>query len=422
MSRTQREPSSPGEGRPLGLSPFASAAPSIIVALVALAAAGVWVVAGPALPGGRVLAVHLLTLGALTTLIVTFSEHFTRTLTRAPGDRHVAWPIITTASIVLLLAGLATRFLPVLATGATATLLVVAAAGWRLRRLRRRAIGARFLWVVRSYEHAHGLFLVAGVLGTLLGLGLVSGPWYAAVRLAHLHANILGWGGLTLLATLVFFGPTMVRTRIQPGADAEAAPLLRATTVALLVAVALLLAVGLDGPWGVVARVSAAGALAVVATTATAVLLPVLRAGRGAGPTGPRPAVLGTCLWFVAVLWADVAVVTAGAWRLLDALGLAVLLGVLGQAVLATLTYLAPMLLGRGTTARETVRLRLERGATGRTVAVNLGVLLAVVGAAGVLPTLPLVGLGLGLAAAALLAGPMRLLTPARSSLVLIGR
>jgi hypothetical protein len=404
----------PGQGRPLGPSPFASAAPSIVVALVSLLAAGVWVLAGAALPGGRVLAVHLLTLGALTTLIITFSEHFTRTLTRAPGDRQVAWPIITTLSILALLVGLATRFLPVLAIGATATLLVVAAAGFRLRRLRRRAIGARFLWVVRSYEHAHGLFLVAGVLGTALGLGLLTGPWFAAVRLAHLHANILGWGGLTLLATLVFFGPTMVRTRIEPGADRLAAGLLPATAIALTVAVVLLVATGLEGTWGIVARVTAAGALAVVATTATAVLLPVIRAVRGTAPSGPRPAVLGTCLWFMIVLWADVALVTAGAWRLLDALGIAVLLGVLGQAVLATLTYLAPMLLGRSTTTRAGIREGLDRGATTRTLIANLGVLLAAVGATRALPDLPLLGFGLSLAAAALAAGLTRALLALR--------
>lgn len=86
------------------------------------------------------------------------------------------------------------------------------------------------------------------------------------------------------------------------------------------------------------------------------------------------------------------------------------LLGVLAQAVAATLIYLAPMLLGRSTTSREVIRLRLERGATRRTVVLNLGVLLVVVGTAGVLPTLPLVGLGLSLAAAAPVAGAMRLL------------
>ena len=403
-----------GHGRPLGPSPFASAAPSIVVALVSMLAAGVWVIAGAALPGGRVLAVHLLTLGALTTLIITFSEHFTRTLTRAPGDRHVAWPTVTTLSILLLLVGLATRFLPVLAFGATATLLVVAAALSRLRRLRRRAIGARFLWVVRSYEHAHGLFLLAGVLGTVLGLGLVTGPWFASVRLAHLHANILGWGGLTLLATLVFFGPTMVRTRIEPGADRLAARLLPVTASALVAAVGLLAATGLDGPWGFITRITAAGALSVVATTATAVLLPVIRAVRGTAPSGPRPAVLGTCLWFTVVLWADVAVVTAGSWRLLDALGIAALLGVLGQAVLATLTYLAPMLLGRSTTARTVIREGLDRGATTRTLVANLGVLLATVGATRVLPDLPLLGLGLSLAAAALVAGLVRTLLTLR--------
>ena len=66
-------------------------------------------------------------------------------------------------------------------------------------------------------------FVHGAILGALLGTGVLTGRWYGAGRIAHLHVNILGWAGLTLLATLVFFGPTMVRTRIRQGADDDAA-------------------------------------------------------------------------------------------------------------------------------------------------------------------------------------------------------
>jgi hypothetical protein len=363
------------------VSPFGPAVPSILVALAYAAALAVWLVGGDALPGGRPFAVHLFTLGVVTNLVLTFSEHFTRTLTRTPGERAWWWALVTNVAIVAVLTGLASGRRLLLATGATLLIVVVSLAYRRLRRMRRAAVGARFGWIVRLYERAHGAFLHGAVFGALMGVGLVSGTWFGATRIAHLHANLLGWGGLTLLATLVFFGPTMARTRIAPGADVVAARSLRHGATALGVAVVLLFLAGVGGPWGTALFVVAAAALAVFATAATAVCLPIVQALRRAPTTAARPLVFGVCAWTVAVVWTDVVVVTGQAWRWLDALGVAALTGVLAQAILATLVYLAPMLRGRTPAARDVIRARLDRGATGRAVAVSAGALLAVIGA-----------------------------------------
>jgi hypothetical protein len=375
-------------------SPFGHAVPSILVALAYAGALVVWLVGGDALPGGRPFAVHLFTLGVLTNLVLTFSEHFTRTLTRTPGERPWWWPVVTNVAIVAVLSGLASGQRLLLAGGATLLVVVVFLAYRRLRRMRRSAVGARFSWIVRLYERAHGAFLHGAVLGAAMGIGLVSGSWFAATRIAHLHANLLGWGGLTLLATLVFFGPTMARTRIAPGADVVAARTLKHGATALSAAVVLLFLAGVGGAWGALLNVMAAAGLAVFATTATAVCLPVARAMRGAPATAARPLVLGVCGWAVVVVWADVVVVTGQAWRWLDALGVAALTGVLAQAILATLVYLAPMLRGRTSAARDAIRGRLDRGATGRAVAVSAGALLSVLGASPVADPLPLLGVG----------------------------
>jgi hypothetical protein len=393
-----------GHDRPRGPSPFGPAAPSILAALAYAGALVVWLVAGDALPGGRPFTVHLFTLGILTNVVLTFSEHFTRTLTRTPGERAWWWPLVTNLGIVSVLAGLLSRWLPLLVAGATVLVVVVFLASVRLRGMRRAAVGARFGWIVRLYERAHGAFIHGAVLGALMGAGVVSGTWFGATRIAHLHANLLGWGGLTLLATLVFFGPTMARTRIAAGADVVAARTLKHGASGLSVAVILLFLAGVGGAWAPVLHVLAAAGLAIYAVAATVVCLPVVRALRTAPVTGPRPLVLGVCVWTTMVVWADVVLVTTQAWRWLDALGVAALAGVLAQAIVATLVYLAPMLRGRSTADREVIRVRLERGARARAVALSGGALLSVVGAARLVEPLPLFGLGCAVLLATLLA------------------
>ena len=390
--------------RPRSRSPFGPAAPSIVAALGYTVLLGVWLVAGDVLPGGRWFAIHLFTLGVMTNLVLTFSEHFGRTVTRTSGERAAWWPLVTNLGVALTLLGLPTGWLPLLAVGATTVTVSVIASYRRLRRMRREALGARFAWIVRVYERAHGAFVHGAVLGALLGVGLIGGVWYGPVRLAHLHANVLGWGGLTLLATLVFFGPTMARCRIEPGADDRAARALRWGATGLSVAVVLLLATGLSGAPGLVAQLGAGISLAVYAAAASLVCAPVFRAVWRAKPTAPRPLVLGVTVWLPVVAWMDAVLVASGSWRWLDALGVIALVGVLGQAAAATLVYLAPMLRGRTTETRELVRTRLEVGARSRAIGINLGVASAATGGARVVGELPLVGVGLGLVLLSLMA------------------
>lgn len=385
-----------GHGRAGSHSPFGASAPSIGLALVYAAALMVWMVIGNRLPGGRWFAVHLFTLGVLTNLVLTFSEHFSRTVTRTKGERAGWWPIITNTGIVLVLVGLPGGHRWLVAVGATTVTGAVFAAYLRIRRMRCGAVGARFGWIARAYERAHGAFIHGAILGGLMGAGVLSGRWYGGARIAHLHANVLGWGGLTLLATLVFFGPTMARTRVEPGADERAARSLRVGAAGLSVAVSALLLTGVGGPAGTVLRILAAAGLGLYAWATVVVCLPVGRAVCRAKPTASKPLVAAACAWFPLVALADVGVVAAGSWRWLDAVGVAALAGVLAQAIVATLVYLAPMLHGRTTATRETIRERLEVGMNARAIVFQLGVLGCVIGAARVAPGVPLTALGWG--------------------------
>jgi nitrite reductase (NO-forming) len=219
------------------------------------------------------------------------------------------------------------------------------------------------------------------VLGALLGASVFGGAWIGAARIAHAHVNLLGWAGMTLLATIVFFGPTVARTRIEPGSDARAARAFRHGATALTVAVLALLCSGASGAVGVASRAAAAVGLVVFAWAVTIVCLPVLRAMRGARAPG-RWGMLAAVAWFPVVAWADVIVVAAAAWRWLDALGAALLVGVLAQAIAASLGYLAPQFRPRGA-ARDAMRRGTEAFALERAIAWNVGTIL-VVGAAAV--------------------------------------
>lgn len=386
----------PGHGqRPRGRSPFGAAAPSIVLALLYLVALLTWLAIGDVLPGGRWFAVHLFTLGVLTNLVLTFSEHFSRTVTRTAGERGRWWPLVTNLGVLGVLVGLPAGQRWLLVTGATLLTGTVFVAYRRIRRMRHQAVGARFAWIARVYERAHGAFIHGAVLGALLGAGVLSGRWYGGARIAHLHANILGWGGLTLLATLVFFGPTMARTRIEDGADDRSARWLRRGATGLSVAVLLLLLTPLEGAAGIAVRLVAALGIGLYAVAATMVCLPVARAVRNAPrPTAAQPLVLGVAMLFPAVAWADVLVLAFGQWRWLDAVGVAALTGVLAQAILATLVYLAPMLRGRTTAARDLVIARLETGARTRATVLGAGILCATLGAARLFTVVPLVAIG----------------------------
>lgn len=355
--------------------PFATQAPALVIAAVALVTSQVWLVAGDVLPGGRWLAVHLVTLGVLSPVVLVFSQHFSATLTHADGEApkwHAPAFAVAALGVLVALPSGTTWLLGLSATAATG---MVLASWWRMRRARRAAVGARFDWVVRGYERAHGAFVHGAILGALLGAFVLPGAWHASARLAHLHVMLLGWTGLTLLSTLVFFGPTMLRTRIVDGADRFAFRWLGHGATALTVGVFALLLTALEGTAGTTARLVAATALALLAGIATRVLWDVLQAALAAKPTAVQGPLLGLLGWLVLALWADVAVVATGAWGLLALVGLVALAGVFVPAVLSTVTYLAPLLRARTTPGRDAVRSSLERHAAGRAVVFHGGVL-----------------------------------------------
>ncbi len=362
----------------LGSSPFAATVPAVVAAVVFALACLVWLVAGERLPGGRWIVIHIFTLGVLTTSIWGFSLHlaarFTGTAAHAPRLRtRAALALVLSVSIIAMLTGRAGGFHWPLVLGSVGIMAMVAVNLVQLRRLRRAGSNDRFGWVVTQYEHAHLAFLAAAGLGGAMGAGWIPGSIFTAVRTAHIHLNVLGWAGLTVLATLTVFGPAMLRTRIDPGAEKRAATAVNLAGLGLAVAAAGFLITSIGEGAGP-PRVMAAGGLALYAYGVAVISLPLLRAVRRSDRSPLRWGVGASLTWFLVAIVVDLLLVVTGigGWPL--ALTEILLIGVLAQLVLTVLLFVAPMLRGRTFGARDRVLARVERLARTRTVALNLGV------------------------------------------------
>lgn len=393
----------PDAPRALGASPFAATAPAVVSAVLFGTASLGWLLAGRWLPGGRWVVVHLFTLGVLTTLIAAFTRHFATSFTGqgAPpaGRRTLVAAVVLDLSVLALLVGRLVHGKVLLSLGTVGLLGVVGANLLGLRSARRGARTDRFVWVVRRYEDAHVAFLLAAVLGTVVGIGLVTGGWYVGVRDAHLHLNVLGWAGLTVLATLVVFGPALLRARMRPAADRRAATALRVAAVALVVAAgSLVLAGGTSGMSGGVARSVAVLALVTYGAGALVVVDGVLRAARSSDRSPLRWPVVGAAAWLPVGIAIDVVVVATTQRRAFDMVGVVLFIGVLTQLILAVFLHLGPQLRGRDVAARDALLERTGRFVVPRSLVLNGGVLAVVVGIAaqvtGDLGTAPLVRAG----------------------------
>jgi hypothetical protein len=364
----------------LGPSPFGSTFSGVLAASGFGVACLVWLAAGDRLPGGRWLVVHIFTLGVLTILIWTFSQHFAVrfTATRALAPRATTTRVLTAllvGSILTMLTGRAFDAHLPLVLGSLGIMLIV---GWNLLvlgRLRRHARATRFVWIVRQYEHAHVAFLVAAGLGGALGAGWIPASIFVAVRGAHIHLNVLGWAGLTVLATLAAFGPTLLRVQIEPVADRRAATGLQAASFGLPVAAAGFVVTSLGEGAGPILMLTVGGLLA-YGYGVLVVARPLLRAARRSSRSPVRWAVAASLSWFLIAIATDIMMMVVGVTGWSRSLAVMLLVGVLTQLVLAVLGYVGPMLRGRDFGTRDRLLARVERFAGTRTAVFNLGVVL----------------------------------------------
>jgi nitrite reductase (NO-forming) len=331
-----------------------------------------------ALPVARWLAVHMFLLGAVTTAILIWSEHFAVALLHAkiPDER---WSTARLATANLAVAGLLIGVwtaTPALTAMSAASLVFAATAHLvTLVRLGRGALSGRLKPIVSYYRAATATLIAGAVLGWLLAGGGVGGPdRYAGLRLAHIHVTLLGWIGLPVLGTLFMLWPTVLGVRMKDRTTKVSRWVLWLTGSGLLVA-ATAMALGWHRP-------AVAGLALYVAGAALAVHL-LVRTVRGNRPVSAAAAWMlaaATC-WLLIAVAADLAWLAARplakAQDGIDALLPVLLIGFVAQILIGALTYLLPVVLSSGPKDRAAVRALLERGWLTRLVTLNAGVALA---------------------------------------------
>jgi nitrite reductase (NO-forming) len=344
------------------------------------------------LPVARWLAVHLFLLGAATTALVVWSEHFAVAMlhARAPDRR---WSTVRLAGVNVSVAGVLLGVwadLPALIAAACAGLVAAAIAHLVvLVRLGRGALGGRLAPVTAYYRAAAAALVVGTVLGGLLATGTVGADGHTGLRLAHLHVMLLGWIGLPVLGTLFMLWPTALGVRMHQDTTRTARRVLVLTGGGLALAVAGLagpaaLPDPASGPAGAWRAVTVAGFAAYATGVALAVRVWAGIVRRGHTPVSVAAAwsLAASAVWLAAGIVSDLALfathTAADAQSGVESLIPLFLLGFVAQVLIGALTYLLPVVLSHGPRERAGSRAVLERGRQPRLAALNLAVALLV--------------------------------------------
>ncbi len=266
------------------------------------------------------------------------------------------------------------RFWPVVLVGGVFVGGAGLAHGATLLRQLRTALPARFGVTVRYYVAATACLAVGAGLGVAMANSALPGTVHERLVVAHAAVNVFGWVGLTVLGTLVTLWPTMLRTRMAAGVE-------RAATRGLPVLLTAL-AVAVGGAVAGSPAITGLGALGYLGASGL-VLWPHLDEIRRKRPNDfATLSVLAGVIWLIgSLLFAAVALVMSPTWPAAAAaaggLTAPVLAGFLVQVLLGSLTYLAPVVIGRRSAALA-AGAELERGAPWRLVVANAGLLLCV--------------------------------------------
>ncbi len=283
--------------------------------------------------------IHALMAGAALSAISGATQMFTITWSSARAPRRpliLSQGILLWVGVGLVLVGVPTDQSWVVWVGGTAVGGALILLGVALRGTIRRSLLRRFDLSIRFYFIALLAGVVGVTLGTLLGTGtVISG--YGDVRQVHLHLNLVGLVGLTIVGTLPTLLPTFAKHRAVSRREARIAWWLSA--IALLAIVS-----GLVAPLWIVGI----GTLMVAAAAVIIVAGVVTRLGRVGFRGGlPYLQVIVGVAWLVA-------------WAIVDAYGLitdaplgrfshwtaaAVVVGVM-QIIVGSVAYLVPVLVG----------------------------------------------------------------------------
>jgi len=342
----------------------------------------VWLVASAAVALGhrgvadaRWLMVHLLLLGAISAAILIWSAHFAEAVRRRPlrgGHRDQAIRLAAhTVGASTVIVGVSVGRSPVVAIGAA---LIAVVGLWHavvLVEQGRCALASSLGWTTWYFVTAALTLPVGVVLGVLLARA--DGSAHARLYVAHLATMLLGWIGLTVMGTLVTLWPTMLRVRVDPGAERAA----RQGLVALGSGLAVVVIGAATGVLGLAAAGVAVYGLGLARTAA-----PLVGEARRRAPSS-------FATWSVAAAWVwlcgsvlvwTAMLATASSWPEAEvrvgALLAPLAVGFAAQVLLGSLSYLVPMILGGGPAVVRVTNAIADRGGSARLVLVNGGLAL----------------------------------------------
>jgi nitrite reductase (NO-forming) len=364
--------------------------------LAYLGAGGTVLALGDRVAGGGWLALHLVLLGAATNAIVVWSEHFAAALLRAPpaaGRVAAARTLALNVGILAVLGGVHGGRPALAAAGVCLAGAVVLAHALLLASRVGRALPSRLGGTVWFYVAAAAALLAGMGIGLWLAGGVVaSADAYLALRLAHVHLNVLGWVGLAVVGTEFTLWPTVLRTRMVTGVERAARWSLPPLAAGLAVAAAGLAAQR---------RSLALAGLTAYAAGLGVALVPFVRTALRRPPRTAASWMLAAGMaWLVVAVAFDLAGLAASQRVVeldgrLSGLVPAVAAGFALQTLTGALTYLLPVVFGGGAFGNRRLTAVLELGWPLRVTAVNLGVLALTAGPAATAGWW-LTGLGLG--------------------------
>lgn len=354
-----------------------------VVALIAIIGRGV-------IPQAWWVSIHVITLGVLSNAILQWSWYFSRSLLRLPADdRHsgrdqLIRQLLFNGVLVLLVASMMTANLVGTLVGASGIGLILAWHGLALVIASRARLASRFAVVIRYYVAAAAFFVVGCIYAGLVATTMYSAAipdWFvnarSALTLSHSLVNGLGWIGLSIAGTLVTLWPTVLHTRITPGAARQATTALPLLIVALLATV-----IAATFSLMTVAGISV-GAFVVCLMWGIGIPLFHEVSTRSPHDYAGWAMIAGICWAFVGLAVLAVQLIASpdpDAFRLVASRIIAVI-GVAGilQILVGALTYLMPVVIGGGPQAVRVGIAQLNKGSQFRLVIKNAALVFAAV-------------------------------------------
>ncbi|POH69532.1 copper oxidase [Cryobacterium zongtaii] len=322
-------------------------------------------------PSSGWLLVHLLLLGAVSTAILIWSQHFADTLLRRKALGHrLSLGLrlsVHTVGAILVMTGMVIDGYPLVLVGGILVGLNAVIHAVVIVGQSRGAMPGRFAPLVRYYV-ASALMLAAGVvLGILMARLDGGGEDYERLFIGHLGLNLLGWVGLTVIGTIALLWPTVLHTRV------EGATLAGGHTLMVLVGALGLLALGCLADLRLIV---ALGVLVYLAGLGRVIWEAVGHLRRAPAVTFAAWSLGAAMVWFaLCTLGFGLQLALAPSWTAAAA-GVETLVpyfavGFAAQILLGALSHLVPVVLGGGPPALKATAAELDRGGLVRVVLVN---------------------------------------------------